>query len=151
MKIINLSQEQKDRFISRIRKTESCWIWEGGKDRLGYGYFCGFKASRISYWMYREDPKELLVLHTCDNPPCVNPEHLFLGTPADNTKDMISKGRQHSTKGSSNGFSKFTEADILEIRRLNKEGIGYKRLSKMFNSDHWYIRDIIKRKYWEHV
>jgi hypothetical protein len=84
-----------------------CWLWTGTKWNTGYGYFRKNRkiqvAHRYMYALYKGtfDPK-LHVLHTCDNPSCVNPEHLFLGTHTDNMKDMTSKGRHRDCKGIKN-------------------------------------------------
>lgn len=93
----------KCRFLSFIQKTENCWLWMGGKNRRGYGKFQnGYKtiiASRMAYELFKgplEDKK--LVCHTCDNPPCVNPDHLWLGTNRDNQLDSIKKGRRPKMK-----------------------------------------------------
>lgn len=87
-----------ERFFAKVRKTNRCWIWVGHRTRDGYGYFSIRKQMILAHryaWTYfhQEIPKELSVLHRCDNPPCVNPKHLFLGTQRDNMMDMIAKGR----------------------------------------------------------
>lgn len=78
---------------------QACWVWNGGRRQKGYGFFriAGkrVRAHRFSYELFvGKIPADLFVLHRCDNPPCVNPLHLFLGTAADNYHDMVSKGRE---------------------------------------------------------
>lgn len=93
--------EAKDieRFWSKVNKSDGCWMWTTGKNRSGYGMFKAnkkmFISSRLSYQLQNgEIPKGMFVCHKCDNPSCVNPDYLFLGTPQDNVDDMIAKGRQ---------------------------------------------------------
>lgn len=87
------------RFLNKINKTDACWIWIGGRNRSGYGRFVVWNknsqlAHRFSWTLHKGlIMSGLDVLHKCDNPPCVNPEHLFLGTQADNNRDMRAKGR----------------------------------------------------------
>lgn len=111
-----------DKFFARVEKSSDCWIWKGQK-REGYGrlkidgHFVG--AHRISYEIhFGEFSKNLCVLHRCDNPSCVNPDHLFLGSHEDNMKDMAKKGRGKSGRysGQKHAVCKLTESDVLSIR-----------------------------------
>lgn len=87
------------RFINKIEKTDSCWLWIGAKNKVGYGYFQdkltrNKYAHRFSYNHFKGFIADgLFVLHNCDNPSCVNPDHLFLGTHDDNMKDAVRKNR----------------------------------------------------------
>jgi HNH endonuclease len=87
-----------ERFWAKVKRGPGCWEWQGYRDRKGYGRIGGGKDSqlvhRLSWSLHHGDPGELCVLHHCDNPPCVNPDHLFLGTIQDNNADMIAKGRR---------------------------------------------------------
>ncbi len=87
-----------DRFMSKVKKTESCWLWTAYTNKWGYGTIKILGkmrlAHRVSFTLFRcPIPEGLLVCHTCDNPPCVNPDHLWLGTDKDNASDCLSKGR----------------------------------------------------------
>lgn len=97
--------EEKDiqRFLSKVEKTDTCWIWTGYKTKTGYGTF-KFKyyphpAHRFSYQIFKgEIPKGLHICHSCDNPSCVNPEHLWTGTAQQNMIDCVQKGRHKETR-----------------------------------------------------
>lgn len=101
-------------FWDHVERTDSCWIWTGARcPRQGYGRFGDFKAHRLVAAHIHGDIDGLDVCHTCDNPPCVNPAHLFLGTAKDNMRDMRRKGR---------GRSKLSPAQVHEIRVLWAQG-----------------------------
>ena len=150
-------QKIHQRFWAKVNKTKTCWIWTGYKARNGYGCF-GLsahvgpqKAHRVSWMLeHGEVPDDLCVLHKCDNPSCVRPDHLFLGTLKDNSQDMVRKGRDRS-QGSKNPRSKLNEEDVIEIRRLSKLGkTGYK-LAKCYGISPASISLIINRKNWLHI
>ncbi len=102
-----------DKTTKMIRDAQKwfghCWIWKG-HTKKGYGYFSHhqilYRAHRISYFLvYGSIPENAFVCHKCDNPSCVNPQHLFLGSPRENTQDMISKGRLNKSRGENKGVS----------------------------------------------
>lgn len=119
-----------ERFQEKFVVTPGCWIWTAYKSKKGYGDF-GLEgkvvsAHRFSYELYVDSiPEGMFVCHKCDNPSCVNPDHLFVGSPLDNTQDMIKKGRaKHSApKGEAHGMAKIT----AEIARGIREAPGLHR------------------------
>lgn len=115
-----------DRFWAKVAVAgpDDCWLWTAGQTIWGYGNIGTENgqmrmAHRISWELhYGPIPRGLFVCHHCDNPPCVNPAHLFIGPPKINTQDMISKGRHGDTgaKGERNGHAKLTAEQVREIR-----------------------------------
>jgi HNH endonuclease len=140
-----------------------CWIWIGGKTNFGYGNVWSFdlrrivRAHRASYEMHNGPiPAGLFVCHRCDNPPCVRPGHLFLGTDADNMADCAAKERTWKGapgvgRGSKNPVSKLTEAKVLKIRALAADGHTVRALGNMFSVSYSQISSIVRREYWTHV
>ncbi len=113
------------RFWSKVKKTPSCWNWTAGTWPDGYGrFYCAgevISAHRQAYeWQCGPIPDGMQVLHTCDNPPCVRGDHLFLGTNADNVADRVAKGRSSTGEGRPN--HKLTEEDVSELRGLYAHG-----------------------------
>ncbi|MEK4108151.1 HNH endonuclease [Paenibacillus sp. FSL R10-2791] len=113
------------------------------------------KQTKMSRFVYKECfgdiPDGHYVLHKCDNPRCINPEHLFTGTAKENFYDMRKKGRENYAKGSQSGNSKLTEIEILEIKRMISKGISDREVAKKFPVSHHTIYEIRKGKTWKHV
>lgn len=141
--------ERFEKFISP-EPNSGCWLWAGCVDRKGYGEF-RFRgrsqfAHRVSFILHHgEIAKGLCVLHRCDNPSCVNPEHLFLGSVADNNDDMRRKGRQAS--GTRNGQAKLTPSQIAIIR---KSTAPQKALAREFGVNQSTISDVRCKISWKH-
>ena len=114
-------KELEQRFFEKVNKTADCWLWTASKNNWGYGVIRHNqktqKAHRIS-WELHNGPiqADLHVLHKCDVPACVNPDHLFLGTNNDNVQDRVNKGVENGAKGEKNCKSKLTEMDVVKIR-----------------------------------
>lgn len=118
---------------------DSCWLWTAHVNTSGYGQISDDNgklklASRIIYEIYNGAiPDGLLVLHTCDNPQCVNPNHLFVGTQFDNMRDMMKKGRGVMRKGHArHPRRKVSKEDIGRIKQLYKEGMYQKDIAILF-------------------
>jgi uncharacterized protein YerC len=140
-------------FWSKVDKTKDCWEWKAYKDKKGYGKFNlngnTVRTHRVSWILTYGNPGNLCVLHKCDNPSCVNPEHLFLGTYDDNNKDRNKKGRQ--AKGVNIKNSKLNELDIPVIRKKISNGESYRKIAKDYGISHVQIVYIKNKKTWSHV
>lgn len=146
------------RFEAKVEKTDGCWRWLGAKHGKGYGHFkmpTGKgdgrieKAHRTAYNLYvGEIPDGLMVLHRCDNPSCVNPDHLFLGTNDDNMKDMVAKGRGNGPRGEEQHFARLTEQAVESIRSSGKSGVALAAQHKVSPAT---ISDVRNRKTWRHI
>lgn len=145
-------------FMRKVVKSDSCWIFTGEIDVYGYGVFHGYrdgvacrtKAHRWSY-MHHKGPiaKGLQVLHSCDNPPCVNPDHLSTGTDLQNHIDCTSKGRQ--ARGESSGRTSITESGVVELRRMYAGGVFLKDIAARFDITIASARFVALGITWKHI
>lgn len=148
-----------DRFWERveIRGPDECWLWTGRKLRDGYGQIWSkgklIRTHRLSWELTKgKIPDGLCVLHNCpggDNPACVNPKHLFLGTQEENIKDMVNKGRQSGAIGEHNGRAKLTVCLVNEIRELFKTGLNKQQLANRFGVSRSQIYSIVTGLEWK--
>jgi len=144
-----------NRFLSKINQQTStgCWEWIAGKHKFGYGMFWvngkTIPAHRVAYKLFIGDiPESLSVLHKCDNPTCVNPEHLFLGTQMDNMKDMNSKGRRKSICGEQLPQTKINSDIVLDIRKKAQSQRNY---ATQYNISQSTVGEIQRNLIWKHV
>lgn len=162
------------RFWEKVDKSPGqgpngeCWVWKAGKygNRTGTpGQFYGvfrfrdetWLAHRVAYILtFGEIPEGKNVLHVCDFPPCVRPDHLFSGTHLENIQDCVAKGRHKKppgnfSVGSARHNSKLTENQVLEIRALAQRGTPFGMLAKMYNTHRVNIGVIVHRGSWRHI
>lgn len=150
----------KDRFWIKVNKTDSCWEWTGAVNRQNYGVFLigsqidqtrkVIKAHRYSYVLHNGPiPDGLSVCHKCDNPKCINPDHLFLGTHNDNMKDMVAKNRQWRATGEKHGSHKLKVKQIEEIkRRYQHTEVTLQLLANEYKVSTTHVWRIIKGLRW---
>lgn len=175
-----ISERDFNRFAQQAPTGEpdACWVWDGTRNNHNYGVFfirpintirsrsfwpCG--AHRLSWILANGQSIEqgLYVCHRCDNPPCINPAHLFLGTALDNVRDAISKGRMrpagghaggdysHMARGEASGKSKLTEAKVREARVLRAEGWTVQRIADHLEVGRTTVTQVLKGMTWRHV
>lgn len=145
------SKKDIERFWSKvaIAREDDCWVWTANRNSGGYGHFRmptrTLGAHRVAYALSNgESLPDLDVLHTCDNPPCCNPAHLWLGTDIENSIDKVNKGR--SPKGERHGLHKLTDAQVAEIReRYAKGGCSYKSLAPEYGVTYQHIGAVIRK------
>ena len=152
----------EERFWPKVQKIGKCWTWVGDRTKAGYGVF-RFPLHRLyahrASWIlhFGVIPKGQYVLHRCDNPSCVNPKHLFLGTHVDNIRDMLKKGRHNfqvnpSLRGEGCCKPKLTKHQVLEIRELCRVRVmKIIEIAKKYSVDRSLVYLIQKRKVWKNV
>lgn len=171
---LEMTPEEKLRFFSKVNKDSpnGCWIWTGSKDTSGYGSFYFNKGPRSTHRLSFQMHFRLLlpgecVLHRCDTPACVNPEHFWIGSVLENNQDRSKKGRSarllgdahplrknptRAARGEKCGGSKLTDQIVTEIKRLTAEGkMKQKEIARLFSVSRGTILNVTKGNYWKHV
>ena len=143
-----------ERHAGKIDRSGECWVWTAQRDDDGYGRVQIGKTPRrphrVAYEIaYGAIPAGALVLHRCDNPSCVRPDHLFLGTHADNVRDRDAKGR--TARGSRQGGAILDEARVARMRSLRRSGVSARRLATSFGVSEPTVYAVLSRRMWRHV
>lgn len=143
--------------MKRVSKnSRGCWIWLGAWDKDGYGevYLGGrkYRSHRASWKIFNgEIPKGMLVLHKCDVPSCVNPRHLYIGTPKDNMSDKMKRGRFRTGVGVKQPSAKLTDVIVKEIRKKYENGMFQRIIAKEYGVSQSVVSTVINNKAWRHV
>ncbi|MGE3483616.1 MAG: HNH endonuclease [Nitrospira sp.] len=151
----------EERFWEKVSKTDDCWLWTGQTMTNGYGRlrfkkdgkWCHIYAHRASMLIAGHDINDVCVLHECDNPPCVRPDHLFVGTHQNNVDDMHKKGRHNyrSHPEEKNGRAKLDRSAVKDIRRRRAAGESGPAIAKRYSVTSTLIYMIEKRQAWPKV
>ncbi len=149
-----MKQEQIAAFWAKVEKSDGCWLWTASKDGAGYGLFGRIdgkvhRSHRVSWALEHGEFPSLCVLHRCDNPSCVRPDHLFLGTRDDNMRDRQEKGRQ--ARGESNGRARLTAAAVVEARTLRRAGTKLRVLAERYGVPESTIAHACSGRSWRHL
>jgi len=154
---MRLSKEVVKRFkaLLKIGSVDECWPWRGRLQRYGELFVQGvrYDAHRLSAALNDMDPIGKIVCHRCDNPGCVNPKHLFVGTQLDNVADCISKNRR-GTEGARHPRprAKITEEQVITIREEYSKGlVSIANLARRYKMSHGGISDIVHERNWVHL
>lgn len=155
----SVSSSDIERFWACVdkRRPDECWPWLAGSNpkRGNYGRFwihrVEYRTNRMAFWLhYGIDPGQDDACHTCDNPPCCNPAHLFKGTRKENLDDA--KRKQRTARGSNRGSAKLNDAQVREIKRLYiPRKVGCYQLATKFGVTQMTIHKIISGKTWTHI
>lgn len=158
VKIPEIREGICNRFLDKVmpEPNTGCWIWTAYVDEAGYGRFnigkesVEMRSHRVSFELFKGPLiSGFHVCHKCDNKWCVNPDHLFLGTDADNMKDRDSKGR--CQKGETHFRAKLKDWEVLLIREAHCKGFGVNKIARYFKMNSASISNITRKKSWKHI
>ncbi len=151
-------EEIAARFWAKVEKGEGCWNWTASTQKGGYGQFgiralrvSNFKATHVALWLATGEwpPAGVSVCHACDNPKCVRPDHLFLGTPTENMQDSSQKHRIQN--GRRHWNARLTEAQVLEVRRLKADGLRNCEIVRKTGLTDRLVSRIVTGSRWKHL
>ena len=148
------NERRRRLFWAAVRRTDFCWFWRGAVNKCGYGLFGASRsgtalAHRWAWELTRGPiPKGMSLCHTCDNPRCVNPNHLYVGTHAQNMRDKAIRGRHNAPIGERNRAARMTAADIVCIRT---SVLPAPILADRYGVSRQAIHAILDRRTWKHV
>ena len=165
-----MNEKTVRRFWAKVQKTPDCWLWTASKRHKGYGAFCWYNkdgkyvqggAHRFAYQLLVGPiPTGMFVLHKCDTPACVNPEHLFIGTSQDNVDDMMRKGRHVAggtytygeyKRGMQHWNSKLTPEAVRDIRdSYHGRGISMQKIADTYGVAISCVSKVVNKKLWAH-
>ncbi len=132
----------------------NCWVWQGSLSKSGYGKSSyqdkSWRSHRLMFYFYNGFVPSI-VMHSCDNRACVNPNHLKEGTHRENMIDMVKKGRSSKPKGTHHSQSRFRDEDIILMRKYYEDGYDLDFISRKYSTHKEYIRQIVNRKRWSHI
>lgn len=149
---VNLTDAEIDRFWQKVDKSSACWVWMGARNARGYGHFKLRKRVQVAHrvaWVISHGSISdgLVVCHKCDTPSCVNPDHLFIGTQADNVRDMVSKKRGVNLSGERHWNAKLSDLQVVEIRERYAQGdTTYQELAHEYQVTSEEIGKVIRLK-----
>jgi len=144
-------------FWNKVDKSADCWEWKGRRNPAGYGTVRynqkSTVAHRVAYEMHFGAliPPGMLICHKCDNPPCCNPDHLFLGTHSDNKQDSVRKNRHKDSVGEKNPKAVLVADQVREIRRLHTCGRSIASIAREYEVGESTIRHIVQGNTWKHL
>lgn len=163
---MHLEERDTARFWAKVDKTDNCWNWTASTAK-GYGQFKlrkkMVKAHRLSWFMHHGQEPPDCVCHTCDNPLCVNPAHLWIGSNTENTADKVAKNRQargqehqakvatYASRGTDLPHAKLDEAKVAEVRQLKHDGWTRAAIARRYGVSPQAIGKILDGRSWGHV
>jgi hypothetical protein len=153
-----LMESAQRRLSERVVKSGECLLWQGSKNRRGYGTMAVGKRNRESThrvaWALANNarpPAGLHVMHSCDTPSCINPAHLSIGTNSDNQRDCSIKGRKNTPKGSRHKCSKTTEGQMIRAAQLFAAGNTYRTIANQLGIGRWALIKTLQGYRWPHI